>query len=407
MDIEDNDEVEKEIDIIYSGQFPNETKLLQFPLIPKKSMNIQNINSLNISKDMNSMKMEIKIDEKDLDKSNFNKAPVQNLTGEKIEYNSNLCLGMLKNNKLYLSQISQIFQFRHDFSNINKEKNLQIKIKKDRKEIKNIGLQKEEKAETDYIPLMVHQPESINSKLILEKIASSESDLKKINYMSKNEYFDLLLKYVITPDTSGDINNDLLFLYNNNSSESFKENKSLNKEDDMIIEKDLEKENKKNKKKGFNSGFETLKSLNSDKKSNKGENGNGIVYNIINKLFEEHECLFYDNLLINICQKTNIDRNNEERINQIKKEIEDNCILVKDNSICFMKNIDDSDFNDVRNLIIKEIGNNEKGLKKQQIKKIIEQNQLNISDSKLSKLLQKICKYSGNSWVIKSPSDDE
>ena len=167
----------------------------------------------------------------------------------------------------------------------------------------------------------------------------------------------------------------------------------------MIIE---EKENKRNKKKGFNAGIETLKS---DKKSNKGEKENGIIYNIINNLFGNNECLYYDTLLNSICHKMNISNNDEERINQIKKEIEDNCMLVKDNSICFIKIDDDSDVNNVRNLLIEQIGNSENGLKKQQIKKIIEQNGLNISDSKLTKLLQKICKYSGSFWVIKPPSD--
>jgi hypothetical protein len=35
MDIEENDEVEREIDILFSGEFSNETKIFQFPLIPK------------------------------------------------------------------------------------------------------------------------------------------------------------------------------------------------------------------------------------------------------------------------------------------------------------------------------------------------------------------------------------
>ena len=405
MEVEDNDEIEKEIDIIYSAQFPNEAKILQFPLVPKNSINIDNINSLNISEDMNTMKMEMKIDPKYLDKNNYNAVPIQNLKGEKTENNSNLCLGLLKNNKLILTPISQIYQFRHDFSDINKDKNL-IKLKKDKKEIKNIGLQKDEQSEMKFIPYTVYQPESINSKMILEKIALSEEDYKKANYMSKNEYFDLLLKYVITPDTGGDSNDDLLHLYKNNfakesiieSNNEYKD-KDENEDYNMIIE---EKENKSNKKKGFNAGIETLKS---DKKSNKGEKENGIIYNIINNLFGNNECLYYDTLLNSICHKMNISNNDEERINQIKKEIEDNCMLVKDNSICFIKIDDDSDVNNVRNLLIEQIGNSENGLKKQQIKKIIEQNGLNISDSKLTKLLQKICKYSGSFWVIKPPSD--
>ena len=137
MDIDDNDEIEREIDIVYSGQFSNETKIFQFPLIPKNLMNIENINSLSISQNSKNMKMEMKIDEKYLDKNNYNAVPIQNLKGEKIENNSNLCLGIIKNNKLILTPISQIFQFRHDFSNVNKEKNIMLKIKGGKKEQKN------------------------------------------------------------------------------------------------------------------------------------------------------------------------------------------------------------------------------------------------------------------------------
>ena len=61
MDIDENDEIEKEIDIIYSGQFSNEAKIFQFPLIPNNLMNIDNINSLSISQNSKSMKMEMKI----------------------------------------------------------------------------------------------------------------------------------------------------------------------------------------------------------------------------------------------------------------------------------------------------------------------------------------------------------
>ena len=394
---EEKDEVEKEIDIVYSGEFSNAANIFQFPLIPKNSMNIQNINSLSISQDKTSMKMEMNLDEKYLDKNNYNAIPIQTLKGEKIENNTNLCLGIIKNNKLYLTPLSQVFQFRHDFSDLNKDKSL--KLKKDKRESKSFSLKNIEKDEDKYIPLTVHQPESINSKIILEKMAASEGQIKKANYMTKNEYFDLLLKYVITEDSGGDTN-DVLFLKKNGFS---KEEFSDNEDDNMDIEPESEKEkdNKKNKKgKGIHSILESIKSGNSDKKSNKADNG--FIKNLINQSFENNECLYYDNLLNNICKKMNISKKNEEKMNQIKKEIEENCLIVKEN-ICFIKDIDDNDINEVRNLIIQEIGNNENGLKKQQIKKLIEQNELTITDSKLTKLLQKICKYSGNTWIIKPP----
>ena len=402
MDIDENDEIEKEIDIVYSGQFSNETKIFQFPLIPNNLMNIENINSLSISKNSKTMKMEMKIDDKYLDKNNYNAIPIQNLKGEKIENNSNLCLGVIKNNKLILTPISQIFQFRHDFSNINKEKNISIKIKGGKKDQKNIGIKKEEKDDIKFSPLYPHLPNSIESKIMLEKISNLEGEPQSANFMNKDDYFNFLLKYVITPDTEGDTNDDFLALYKNTYSNSFlesvKENK--NEEENMIIEEKI-KEGKKSSKKsrGFNSGLDVIKNI--DKDNIKSDGNYGIVNNIINNIFENEECIDYDNLLMNICQKMDISITDKDKINQIKKEIEENCILIKE-KYCFLKD-NESDIKEVRNFLIKEIGNNENGLKKQQIKKLIEQNGLSISDNKLTKLLQKICKYQGNAWIIKLP----
>ena len=412
MDVEEADEVEREIDIVYTGQYSNDSKIFQFPLIPKNTMNLENINSLNVSENMKSMKMELNINQKYLDKNNYNAVPIHTLNGEKIENNSNLCLGMLKNNKLFLTPISQIFQFRHDFTDVNKEKS--IKIKKDKKDIKNLSLKKEEKTEVKYIPLTIHQPNSIDSKIALERITTPDGELTNANYMSKEEYFDFLLKYVITPDTGGDSNDDFISLYKNNfSKETFlgnieeaKDEQAKDEEDKMIIEKENEKEIKKSNKKvrGFNSGIDVIKNNNNEKKIKKGDNGNGIVYNIINNIYGDNECLYYDILLENICQKMNIFKDDKERISQIKNEIDENCIIVKEN-ICFIKDKGDNDIQNIRHLLIKEIGNRESGLKKQEIKQLIEQNGLSISDNKLTKLLQKICKYSHNLWVIKPPID--
>ena len=99
----------------------------------------------------------------------------------------------------------------------------------------------------------------------------------------------------------------------------------------------------------------------------------------------------------------NISNTDEEKINQIKKQIDESCILIKQ-KYCFLKD-NESEVKDVRNFLLKEIGNNANGMKKQQIKKIIDQNGLNITDSKLTKLLQKICKYQGNVWIVKLPND--
>ena len=405
MDIDDNDEIEREIDIVYSGQFSNETKIFQFPLIPKNLMNIENINSLSISQNSKNMKMEMKIDEKYLDKNNYNAIPIQNLKGEKIENNSNLCLGIIKNNKLILTPISQIFQFRHDFSNVNKEKNIMLKIKGGKKEQKNIGIKKEEKDEMKFSPLSLYLPNSIESKIAMEKISNLEGQPQKANFMNKDEYFNFMLKYVIIPDSEVDTNDDFLALYKNNFSnsiiESVKEEK--NEDENIIIEEKTKEEKKSSKKpRGFSHSIDSIRN---NEKEIKSDNNYSVMNNVINSIFENNDCISYDDLLVNICQKMKISNTDDEKINRVKKEIEENCILIKQ-KYCFLKD-NESEVKDVRNFLIKEIGNNENGMKKQQIKRLIEQNGLNISDNKLTKLLQKICKYQGNVWIIKLPDEIE
>jgi hypothetical protein len=373
-------------------------------------MNIENINSLSMSKDNMSMKMKLNIDKKYLDKNDYNAVPISFLKGEKIENNSNICIGFLKNDKLYLTSISQIFQFRQDFSNRNREKN--VMIKKDRKDSRNPSFKIEEKIEEDYMPLTINQPNSIDSKIMIERIAQP-GEMKNANFMKKEEYFDFLFKYVISPESGGDSNEDYLSLYKNNSSkESFVDNipEVKNEEDNMIIEKENEnkKEIKKSnlKSKGFNVGIESIKNNNNEKNLGKVENGNSFVCNIINNIYEENkdnESLYYNDLLTKICQKMSISNDDEEKIEQIKNEIEKNCIIVKEN-ICFVKSNGDDNVQKVRNFLIKEIGNMDNGMKKQQIKELIKQNGLSISDNKLTNLLKKICKNSGNLWVIKSPN---
>ena len=405
MDIEDNDEIEQEFDIIYSGQFANEAKIFQFPLIPKNLMNINNINALSISQNCKSMKMEMKIDDKYLDKNNYNAVPIQNLKGEKIENNSNLCLGIIKNKKLILTPISQIFQFRHDFSNINKEKGLIIKTKGGKKDQKNIGMKKEEKEEIKFSPLSVYLPQSIESKVMLERISNLEGEAKKANFMNKDDYFNFLLKYVITPDSDIDTNDDFLALYKNSFTNSFlgSVKEENNEEENMIIEEKVKevKRSSSKKTKGFNTGIEALKNKINEKNNSNNNNNSSIIKDVINNIFENEECFVYDDLLMIICQQMNISNTDDEKVNLIKKMIDENCILIKE-KYCFLKD-EESDVKDVRNFLIKEIGNNPNGLKKQQIKKIIEQNGLNISDNKLTKLLQKIAKYQGGVWTIKLP----
>lgn len=399
MDIEENEEIEKEIDIVFSGQFINDVKIFQFPLIPKNNLNIENINSLSSNKDAKLMKIDMNIDPKYQDKNNYNAEPIQSMIGEKIESNANLCIGTMKNGKLYITPISQIYQFRHDFSNIEKDNNLtQLNKKKDKKDIKNSAAIKKENTPISYDPLNIHQSNSINSKIILEKISSPEGFLQQADFMNKNEYFDLLLKYVIAPETNIESDNDYIPSYKNlinNYNESNKLEK-ISEENDMEVEEEINTSNNKKsnvKKTGLQN---ILNSLN-DKKADEG-----VVENNIINIFGDKECLYYNNLLGHLCDKLNIKRDDLANFNMLKDEINKSCVIIN-NNYCFIKNKIDCDVNNVRLLLIENVGNAANGLKKQQIKKLLEQNQLNIPDAKLNKVLKNLCEYSGSSWVIKPP----
>ena len=399
MEVEENEEIEKEIDIVFSGQFLNDIKLFQFPLIPKDNLNIGNINSLSSNKDAKLMKIDMNIDPKYQDKNNYNAEPVQSMIGEKIESNANLCIGSIKNGKLYITPISQIYQFRHDFSNIERENNIiQLNKKKDKKDIKNTAAVKQENAAVLYEPLNIHQSNSIDSKIILEKISAPEGVPQQADFMDKNEYFNLLLKYVVAPETNIESDNDYISSYKNlinnyNKSDNLEK---ITEENDMEIEEEINTSNKKKssvKKTGLQN---ILNSLNEKK-----EDG-GVVENNIKNIFGDKECLYYNNLMGHLCEKLNIKNDDLANYNMLKDEINKSCIIVN-NNYCFIKDKIDCDVNNVRILLIENIGNTPNGLKKQQIKKILETNGLNIPDAKLNKVLKNLCEYSGSSWVIKPP----
>jgi hypothetical protein len=63
----------------------------------------------------------------------------------------------------------------------------------------------------------------------------------------------------------------------------------------------------------------------------------------------------------------------------------------------------DDEVNEVRLKLIECIGNGE-GMKKQQIKMFVKEMNVDISDSKLTKVLKSICDYSNMLWSLKKPS---
>ena len=60
MDVDD--ELEAEIDVIYSGEFADEMSLMQFPLIPKDNFKQNSISALSVNRKSEALKIEKKID---------------------------------------------------------------------------------------------------------------------------------------------------------------------------------------------------------------------------------------------------------------------------------------------------------------------------------------------------------
>ena len=112
-----------------------------------------------------------------------------------------------------------------------------------------------------------------------------------------------------------------------------------NVEENLITEEKIKEVNKSSKKnRGFNTGIEALKNKINEKESNISNNSS-IVNNVINKIFENEEFFVYDDLLMNICEQMNIINTDKEKINQIKKEIDENCLLINKNIAFWIKKV--------------------------------------------------------------------
>ena len=195
--MEIDDEIEQEIDVIYSGEFGNEITLMQFPLIPNKSFNESSINSLSISSDNNQMILEKNLDINYLDSKSPNFSGTDILKGLKIEPETNQMMGVFKDNKLYLSPCTNIYQFKHDFSYFEDDKKeIQIK-KKDIKKKDNL-IQQSYNDKDNFIKQILFNSNSIESYSKIDKI-TNDSKVNIVNnslFLSQDDYKNLLMKYI-------------------------------------------------------------------------------------------------------------------------------------------------------------------------------------------------------------------
>ena len=399
MDIdEEEDELIEECDIIYTGEYSNEINLFQFPLIPKENLNIKNCNNLSINQEHFSIKLDFNLDKNYLNQYYQNYTNIQSMKGEKIDPNSNLCIGIFKNNKLFLTPISYIYQFKHDFSNLEKNNLNNKKINK--KDFKNNLINNTDLTNIEYSSLKIFQEENLETYRKKEEIINEQNDYEKFNKnensLDKKQYFNLLLKYVVE-----DINNPELIKYNNNNNDfdlNLNENISFNSNfnNKMIFED----EQKNEKKDEINT--KNIQNLSEENKNYQENNFlDKMISSTILKIFGNNDCLFYEDLLRLLSDELKIKENDLEGFNKIKKYIENFCLIVKGN-YCYYKNLNDDETNLIRIKLIEFIGNTN-GVKKQQIKSFLSKNKLTIQDNKLNKILKTFCEFSNSLWIIKTP----
>jgi hypothetical protein len=117
---------------------------------------------------------------------------MQTLTGQKIDTESNYCIGVFKNNSLFLNPITNFMQFRHDFSNI--EGNTETKKKlKEKNTKRNITLTNDFRENDKFSDLAFFQKDSIHSGQCYEKLYFEEtSEAKNFNFLSPSEYYQLM-----------------------------------------------------------------------------------------------------------------------------------------------------------------------------------------------------------------------
>jgi hypothetical protein len=202
---EDEDELIEEIDVCLSNVLKDEVYIFQYPLRPndKPYGDHAELSSIMINKENSNVKMNYLIESK---MKNFDiqyyegKSFSQTLLGQKIEPNTNYCVGVYKNDILYINPVSTFIQFRNDFSHIeiaemNRKKMREKPVAGKKENISN--LDKENASADKWSNLKFHKKDTIQSYQIYEKLYF-EDNIKpsKIEVVSEKEYYEFLFSNV-------------------------------------------------------------------------------------------------------------------------------------------------------------------------------------------------------------------
>lgn len=410
-----DDELETEIDIVYSGELDNEVNLFQYPLVPKENLNSSSIHSISFNRQNALMKIEQNLDKRTLNQHSQKVSSTHTLIGERIEANTNLLIGVFRDNSFYLTPVANIFQFRHDFSKSEGANEvISTKKKVDRRDYRNTtnALVKNEKEEMDYSPLMIFNINSIESCSMIEKINSvGDRHLSKANaikFLSKGGYYSLLLKYIndrsiidelnekaIPPDHSIE---DTIFSSNKNnkgalmglpmkSKDAMKDKGLINEDEDnrMHVDDDI---------------------MVSDQQSNRQRSDSSVLLSIVQTLFGKNDCLAYDKLLTDVIDRLKLKKDDSGQLGKLESEIKHICFITS-NRICFLKTKgEDEETNTIRLKLLELLSlNNESGVKRAKVTSHLKESNVAFKANVVSSILNSIGKKGKNElWYLKDCS---
>jgi hypothetical protein len=210
MNYEEEDELIEEIDVYYNGELSEEIFVLQYPLRPsdKPYGEHAELSSVHMNKDSstNNIKLTYSIEnKKNFDTQYYeNKNFTQSLIGQSIDPNTNYCLGVFKNNILYLNPVSNFVQFRNDFSHMeaaeaakkkNKEKPVIPPVASRRDSA--ITLTSNNPTQTEFndskwTNFKFYKKDTIQSYQVYEKLYFDDNiKPSKLDFSSHKDYFDL------------------------------------------------------------------------------------------------------------------------------------------------------------------------------------------------------------------------
>jgi len=202
--LNEEDELLEEIDVYFCGELSEELAVFQYPLRPNDRFygDYGGLTSATVNKENTNLKFNYTIDNK---MKNFDtqyytgKNFSQVLLGQKIDANTNYCVGLFRNNSLFINPVQNFIQFRNDFSHLEVNESLNKKVKdKQIQRKESIGNYIEGQKENTWANLKIYKTDSLQSYQILDKLFFEEEStrINNLEFLSNKEYQKLFFDNV-------------------------------------------------------------------------------------------------------------------------------------------------------------------------------------------------------------------